>query len=370
MRALVIIFLTFTIVFNIDANPIFGPYPPIISEIYFDADGNWYIEFNTLNMGGYNGNFDNLSIETSSDTANFKLGINFTDSIVVITQDSLTSNLSINKNGDFIKIIGYDNSYESQYYFPFGNYEFSYVTALDSGYSYQMADTEGIIYYLAIQSSPSIGFVNNILPTEIFTGHIIDEDSLPIPNLEIRCKITSFNYETHPIYDVGEYDVDLFSISSIQTDQNGYFNNSSLFGRQKYILSFYIEQYYLYDTTIVIDIDEEQINDFTFKLSPNFTNIKKVESPAEIKLSTFPNPASEKINISFNLQNVSFVKNGVIKLYSEKSNLLKIIPISISDATKKQNIVIDVSKYPPGNYYYNIDINGKKLSSSKIIIKR
>ena len=368
MKIFTIIFLIIIITIKINANPLVVPYPTIISEIYFDSNGNWYIEFNTNNMQLYSNlnNFDNITIESSTDTANFKLGINLTDSIVIITQDSLTSQLLINPYGDFIKISGIISDYQSEYYFPFGNYEYSYVKPINNSFSYQMTNEHP--YYFAIQTIPTIGFLNNNLPTGIFTGHIIDADSIPIPNVEIILDITSYNYETHQILDIGNYDDGLVFSHLIQADINGNFN--SLYGRQNYILHFYDNDYY-YDTTITIDIEQENINDFIFKLDCNKipTSIENVEIP-NCKTMVYPNPTSEKINISFKLKNITSVNNAVIKIYSAKSDLLKIVPVSTLNISEEQNISIDLSMYPEGNYYYNIEINGKKISSNKIIIVR
>ena len=374
MKKTTIILVALLMGFKIFANPITIPYPSIISEIYFDTNGNWYIEFITTGSYYGVGDFDNLSIVTSTDSSGFKQGIILTDSVTVITQDSLTATLHINKNGDFIKILHNGTILYHDFYIIFGNYPHSWIHSVNDGQSYQayIDEDDCVNSFFVIQDSTSIGFSTNYEPpTTIFSGHLIDADSLPIPNIQILCFAYTYMYEVDPnLYDCSFP----FTFSSNNTDANGYFN-TDVFSR-KYLLNFREDiigddEYYLYDTTIVVDLYLDSINDFIFQLTSDkvYTKVNTIKEQ-NINIKTYPNPASDKLNILFNLENNKVAKNAVIKLFSVNSDLLKIIPVNTNNIDTEQNISIDVSDLAPGNYYYNLEIDGKKITTEKIIISR
>ena len=116
-----------------------------ISELYIDNLGNW-----TLEIGFYEldylmgGDFvDSIFIETSSGRAkiiSYSLfageGDGF-DSLAVITVANLSAPLSINQDGDFVKIRSYgiymsDDLAES---FSFGDYPWSMLSCIHHGES-------------------------------------------------------------------------------------------------------------------------------------------------------------------------------------------------------------------------------------------
>lgn len=117
-----------------------------LSELYIDDLGNW-----TLEIGFYDLDFwdealtiDSIFIEISSGRAqiiSYSLfaedGTEGFDSLAVITVANLSAPLSINRNGDFVKIRSYgiymsDDLAES---FSFGDYPWSMLSCIHHGES-------------------------------------------------------------------------------------------------------------------------------------------------------------------------------------------------------------------------------------------
>ena len=354
---------------NIQANPLIAPETPIISEIYFDSFGNWTIEFNTLAFPFLD--FNAISLETSAGTSAFKPGIVTNDSIVVITIDSLVTPLYINPAGDFIIINGISSGmgFDSEFYFYFGDYQYSYVSAINSSQSYVFTQSYYGFYYLVKQNSPDVGCTNYTYPaTGTFSGQIVGGDSLPIPEVKIKCLITAYNYETNPIYDASGYDVPLDYNYGISSDVNGFFTDNSLYGRD-YLLTFYSGDYnYLYDTTITVSIEPDSVNDFLFVLDCNviFVDIHKKALP-EVELENYPNPVKDYTTISCRLDNTDLYKNAVIKIFNATGEIIKILPVSLS-GKDEMNVRCDFSDFPSGNYYYNLELDGKKAGTKQIVV--
>lgn len=369
MRKIILLVVSFIISIALNANPLNAPLPPIINEIYFDSNGNWEIEFNTSFY--WQIDFDLLSIETSSGLSTLKPGLNTSGSVLVITIDSLSSPLYINSHGDYIRIIGMESLFDSENYYFFGNYQFSQINEINSNQSFEVqCSSNGYFYYFAKQNIPTIGNENNYpATTGTFAGTIIDEDSLAIPNAKIVCKITSYNYESHLVYDWENYDVSLFYDLLIHSNNSGYFINSELQGRN-YQLKFYSgDGNYLYDTTISITIEPDLVNNYLIKLNCNkiFVGINKVDYK-DYQLRNNPNPVSGFTTISCHLGNKIFYKNAVIKIFTSHGDLLKILPIPNQSLSNEINIDCDFSNFAQGSYYYNLEIDGKKVATNQILV--
>lgn len=373
MKKLTILFTACLICSSLNANPIMVPLPPIINEIYFDTNQNWTIELNTLYWD--NLDFNYITIETSSGSSGFIPGIIPTDSVTLINQSNLITPLFIDPNGDYIKFFGIDNYIKSEFYFYFGNIQYSYISPLNDAQSYVTKVYDGYMahfYYLIKETNPSIGCFNNPYPVPgIFTGQIVDHDSIPLTDVKIDCKVTSYNYETHPIYDPFTYGHNLYYDLQIHADAGGNFYNNALFARD-YDLMFYSKDgNYQYDTTIRISIEPDSINYFNFVLDTTriYVGINQPWLP-DCKINVYPNPVFDNTTISFDIGNDILGKNAIIKIFTSSGNLIKIIPIPNNRITSESNIRFDFSKFAAGNYYCNLEIDGFKVASNKIVVIR
>jgi len=85
--------------------------------------------------------------------------------------------------------------------------------------------------------------------------------------------------------------------------------------------------------------------------------INDIEQP--VKANIFPNPANEKLSISFEKE-----LNGDIKVFSNDGQLVYSTAI---DGTMHQ---MDVSGLASGNYYFAVFENNKKISTGQFVISR
>jgi hypothetical protein len=152
-----------------------------ISEIFVDSTGNWTIE-----MGFYGwdaGDIDSIWLVTSSggslityysviaaDTGSY-------DSLSVITNANLANPVSINPEGDFVKLISYawgDDPYDKV---AFGDYPGSYLDCIRNGESVISISPQDF----CIDSSPTIGLGNDSEGYRgYFSGTIYDLTGNPV----------------------------------------------------------------------------------------------------------------------------------------------------------------------------------------------
>ena len=83
------------------------------------------------------------------------------------------------------------------------------------------------------------------------------------------------------------------------------------------------------------------------------------------KIVNFPNPVTENTTFNFNLNENASVK---IKIYDLNGRLIK-TPYSNSLSSGNNSISIDLSDLSAGTYVYNIETNGQKSISNKLIKK-
>jgi hypothetical protein len=120
MKKLLFFLTHFIIGLKLIANPI--PIQVIvISELYFDNDGNWKLELAYYDVSWET--VDSVFLCSKSDTIRLP-DYSFTESsgIFVITADSLLSEFRINRNGDKIIIVAYIHEEAYGDILIFGNY--------------------------------------------------------------------------------------------------------------------------------------------------------------------------------------------------------------------------------------------------------
>lgn len=123
------VFLMLTMNVQLRANPI-AVYPPefFVSELKFDSSGEWVIELKSIHFD-IPEDVDSIRISTSSGSAKWKNPMlsDTEDTIFILRNDSLDSDLVIHQEGDFVQITTF---YNEGYYgesithtLTFGNYQ-------------------------------------------------------------------------------------------------------------------------------------------------------------------------------------------------------------------------------------------------------
>ncbi|MFB6317861.1 T9SS type A sorting domain-containing protein [Saccharicrinis sp. FJH54] len=348
------------------ANPLIDPPPNIwISEIGFDSTGNWMIELQYEYVEFYH-NYNSVdSIFISSSTARAKL-VNYTikarEGLLLVSNDSLMSEINIDMNGDSLQIEYYYNYYSGPGIavpepIVYGNYRAATLRAPGLGetiaschaFSSISAYTGNVNYinYYSIDSSPGFGSENNStgMCATIY-GNIYDESNelLTDFNRKIYAK-GSFGFV--PGAD-GSYSVQFLSFKN-QISQLYY-----TYGWSNYIVDIIpISIDPKPDTVIVEDIHIQKI-----------TSVQEVKTEQVKMLRIAPNPVRGSV---FNYEIVLPIKSSECYLELVSLNGQSIAQFSISESKGMITVPSDVEN---GMYILRLYINKKNYGTSKILISR
>jgi hypothetical protein len=365
-KTLILFVALFSIGFT-KANPIVPP--PIISEFYIVNDSTWYLE---LLFWRISNNPLNIKITSSSGSSLIKHPILLTsDSLIVLTQDSLKSYLHFNRNGDYIIIndsMGY--SYDRLY---FGNIPNSRISAPLIGQSivnmanscwdtYENAPwTE---YILVKDNHPTIGF-NAFKPidaTGTFKGIVYDRGHKPVPGIYIG-RTSSYYHEPSSV--CGNY------------FKTGISDSSGKFNIEEYSVNYSVKLFFKpskiwVDSTI--NIEPDSINYYEFTIDSLLIGIKSNNIKTNFNLACFPNPTTGVTTISFTLPEGRHYSKALIKIYDSNGEIVRILPVNTYDFQQQYMIKWDGLCFDnndaSGIYYCKLELNGQKVATNKIIIAK
>ena len=367
MKKVVILFI---VVFGISfakANPV-TPIPILITEMYIDSNNKWTIELFIYDFGPTITNLDSVKLVTSSGEALFKSGITVSQNeIILITEDSLQSPLSINRYGDNIKLMTrlYSTWIQSGNSLVYGDDPNTCVCTFPRlGQSIELANyinpTNGETDYLYVKSSiPSLGTYpsdNAINSPGSLSGHVYDSNNNPIENHLVYINVAPSWYGPFPMY--------------FELDTNRYFN-CNLVGKY-YNISVRLNttDAVILDTIIAIEPDSATICDFHLNITNGISEYNLIKS--NIMMSNYPNPFKDNTTIEIKSPNNMVLSNAIIKIFNNLGEIVRIIPVGdYNNAKKSYSVSVSNNKnqsLDSGIYFYTLEIDGKKVSSNKMII--
>lgn len=376
MKKLLVLISGCMISIILNANPI--TLPPVMSEFYIVNGSEWYLEISIDPMYSdiiyESSNLNGLEISSSSGSAIINDGIEFSiGEVIILTQDSMQTPLEFDRNNDFIGI----NNLEIGIYelYGFGNMQSSRISALHEGQSlvnnkYVCFDdsnfTEEVRYRLIKDNSPNISSESEpftlVSGTGIFCGIVLDYLNNPVAGIVIGDE-----YYGAPSDDICGY-----NMNSALTDENGCFSveEYSCNYRTKVYYSFEIDNAFI-DTTVVIEPATD--NYYEFHLDTVITDIKTNKYKSEIDFKAYPNPGNGNIYFNYNLSRFSSYDEALIKIYNQIGEIVKIIPAKIE--ANESSIVhwegtCTYQSAPSGQYICKLELNGKSLAETKLIITK
>jgi hypothetical protein len=346
-----------------NANPL-PLYPIVITELHCDNNGNWVIELqNTFDSFSGVTDLNNVRLTTSSGSYYFKQGINLEPyQLFLVNNDSLTSPILINRDGDFINIEIFQGIDWSPTGFPLS---FGINASEDIGpislnqsielYNYSYLGPDDSYMYVKSTTSSLGGYPSsNLSSMGVFQGFIYDRNNNPITTRQIQ--FTSY----YPFPDFHNISVN---------QQTGYFNLTSYSKRYQVHIQITGATNPYIDSCIVIE--PGQTTNCTFHL--DFVDgINDLDNPNLIQISNYPNPVSDNTNFTFSLPSLSAFSKGIIKIYNSNGEIIKILPV-ISSYFNDNKYLIPLNirndnNFVSGVYYYSLEINGKKICSNKMTI--
>jgi len=331
-------------------NPVYRT-PAYLSEFTFDQNSKWIMEiYFDAAYGGYLAkNYDSICVASTEGISRVRMG-NVKDStfILVINSDSLFSPLTINKNGDNLKLIFYPSKNASLYFEPdsltFGNFPGSLIDSIPSGYSLCRYGRDKI----CLCSKPSIGFPNSIDGT-YFTlkGHIYNKRGFPITTGRLRFD------EYLDINDDGTYSTKLF-VRKLDLH---------------FLLGYYMIEYY----TIVpfsLNVCADTVIEHDIYMLEEIMGLDEngVPESEEIDIVNYPNPFNLSTNFFVKIPSSLPEKEGSIVIYNVTGMKIKTIPVSNGSSVKWNGDNSYGSVVTSGVYYYQLQINKKNYKSGSMIL--
>ena len=220
-----------------------------ITELFFDANGNWTVEFRLNHLHHYEDSA--FYLYSLSDSARLIVTPDSVD-IYVITQSNFVNTLYIDPNGDILTIKSFGEAY-------------GYVQV-----------TDDFIFGDIPESGVLAPFVNQSLVTiEGLNGDYIVKDNVHSPGYEKDpAKGTFKGYIYDSLFNPLPYQK-LQSFDAIPrilwTDENGYFEDTTIYGRftKAWILKNNTE--HILDTNLYIEPDEVSQVDYIIPIGPQVT---------------------------------------------------------------------------------------------------
>ena len=352
------IFISGIITFN---NPI-ESYWAEISELYFDNSGNWFIEIE-LGTAGSNDilELDSICITSNAGRARIK-SINSIDycSYPVITSDSLSSPLAINKYGDHLTLIIYPADtllYSREDQFIFGNQTGSVLDSINQGYSVVCINHD----YYTKDCTPSLELPNDTSGVcATLTGYVYDKNNNIVTDSNLVLVFPLYYDET------GRFVTKILS-------RTYYFTNIDLWrsGYKVFLTNpFGAPITYLDISPLSFKSNPGDIIERNIYLTDFISGTESLEeiTKPEIGIRNYPNPFNSStsfyITIPTNMQN----EKGYIKIYNVTGEEVDSIPINGKTNIRWNGTDSYGRSLSSGIYYYQFSLKNKIRSTGSMIL--
>jgi hypothetical protein len=327
--------------------------PALICEFKFDSAKKWELE-----MGCGPWQIDSICFGTSSGVARIRMiFVKDTTLLFVITPDSLTSPLSINKAGDCIKLYVY-----SRFAYPypfidsmsFGNYPGSVFDSIPDGYSvrrFSAREPEDTYLFFSLAKDSTIG--------------------VPYDSSDCCATMTGFVYDkNYKKVTAGNFSLDnplAFNADSTYSTR--------VFSRKWYFSSSLETTVSGYQWVAMDPISIDAFPDSVIKQDIHFTElvgIKKNSKPSnpELYMINYPNPFNPGTNFYVRVPDNLKRKEGQIEIYNSIGQKIFVVPVSDVSSYKWDGIDMSGRAVASGVYYYRLVFgNAVYKTGSMILLK-
>lgn len=355
-----LIFIIFLFIFN--AKPQIALNKTVIQEIFF-AQEKWYL---VVNFEGVNiNNQDTLRLISTSGFSLFNYKHDIQNKFVIVTSDSLQTDLTILRSGDLIRLEKFSNNQWIRvgWTIYFGDIPQSNVNSPDVGQSLVITNI-GYDMYVIESNAPSLGQNSVVIENNGGISGLILKDNKPIPGAMIECIQNASNAielsEEFP-------SVSTFNILQTNSDSMGYFQINNLVG-MKYNINIYVGDsiYTLKSVTVEPNVisNENLILENIKDVNPNKLINYAIDNSI---LSVNPNIFSE--NTTIKICNTNFINgNFTIKIINQLGQVVDQINLAGYQSLNNVNITYNGLKLIPGSYKIILYVNGN-MKSYKSLIK-
>ncbi|MFB6340197.1 T9SS type A sorting domain-containing protein [Saccharicrinis sp. FJH62] len=366
MKKYLLIVLALSVFVMSRANPLPNPPPNIwLSELGFDSNGIWTIELGYNNIWNENTFMpvDSIFISASNGRAKLKnLSFKGESGVMMVTTDSLMSDLNINPVGDSIQIEYYCMDYtvyNKKLTNPvvFGNYRNATLKAPKTGESiacYPVFSSLELHYwyvnyenFYSLDLLPNFGAENDSSGMcATLKGNIFDENNKILLNFNRRIFARGIA-DFYPKSD-GSYSVRVFSAKN-QISQLFY-----VFAGSRYIVDI---------IPINLDLKPDSVGTADIHIQ-KITSVQEVKTEQVQLLRIAPNPVRGSV---FNYEIFLPIKSSecYLELVSLKGQ--RIAQFSLLES---KGLITVPSEVENGMYILTLYINKKNYGTSKILISR
>ncbi|MCK9398931.1 MAG: T9SS type A sorting domain-containing protein [Bacteroidales bacterium] len=329
-----------------------------ISEIIVDSAGNWTIE-----MGFYEWSIieiDSIVLKTSSGSSVISFytlipggGSQYFDSLALITSLNLENPVSINLEGDFVKLISYaweDDPFDSV---AFGNYPGSYLDCIRDGesviyLSYSQTQWSYTGSY-CIDISPTIGSENDTIGAlGSFSGVFFD--LLGNPFTEGYFLLPGVENTTIQIQPDGSFSERIFA-RRFTFDTIEYYHPPSP-----------SEYYTIEPVDFCLRPDSSHYQDII--TTSLVEGIESKENDVENVITISPNPFADKVTFYFNLKNSHPSDELSLLIYSLDGREIHRIQLS---SDQKRYDWAPAGSVTTGTLIYSLKKNNQVMKTGKFI---
>lgn len=352
------------------SNPIDGTANTRFSELVFDANNNWTLEL--IYSTGYEPFYTDSVIVTVSNVR-AKLLVTYWERnhIYVITQDSLSTPLQINREGDKIEIETYctfSNNQAVRYNrLIFGNFPGATVGSPTLGYStickIQITFNYDSWSLNCLSKNSSLGATNSSEALSAnMSGRIYDMNNNPVTQIKSPYYL---HLETHLNIDPnGNYTTKVYRTFPKVTKDYLYASVQNIQA--------------LWDTTQIEPIELNDIHPDSLiiqdiHLKSNRFVITSIEEDEPVRSEEFtiinyPNPFNLSTNFFVKVPERMKEKTGVINIYNSNGELLRVIQVYKSSTVSWDGKDGAGNVMPSGIYLYQLDVDKQMMKSGSMIL--
>jgi len=343
-----ILFLTILTQISSNPNPVITFF---INEFMFDPTG-WKLELHPSDFHQDSLSLDDWYLTSRTDTAHFKSGIYLNgDRYLIITQDSMQSQLNINPVSDTLTLyqgVGFRDR------LCFGSLDWYSISTPKIGQSICLKlDYGGYTqdYFYFLDNSPTIGLENDTLDVKgNVEGFVKDSVNNPIPGVKV-------------VYDYIELSPSQVIPIYVETNSSGYFNIHEY--ARVTNLEFEKEGYFIPDTllqiwpdsTITLNIQMNSVVGITELPSPIINNFELTQN--------YPNPFNGSTTFIYSILEEGYVE---INIYDEKGELIQQL-FNGNQSKGQYKVNWNADNRASGIYFYELKTGNQKISKKCLLLK-
>jgi len=292
---------------------------------------------------------DSITMETSSGSsriANYELiectnSFNF-EVISVITNFNLISPLTIDREGDYVKLISYTNDHIRIQFISFGNYPGSYIDCVDTGMSVSYVYYPGMTFCL--DRSPTIGECQDSTGTMAdFKGVVYSPEGVPFTG---GVMYLDYPYPHTTVATDGSF--------SVRVNAKRYFiDEIYMLPPGMYYQTNYLTFFVKPDSTFHHDI-----------ITSYYVGINEEKKDDENSITVYPNPASTSATFFINRNELKHSNDLRIVILDDKG--IKCYERSINNDESKITWKLG-NQISPGMYIYYLYNSDKIIKSGKLV---